>query len=151
MSVIQTNSRWWELWVWIRGSKRRIGKIHARGLCCRHKSIIGHVPLCHFWRVTRQSLFTQSQAQTSVLCPACCRLTTFQLWFSQLSFPSGFSTRHRAMLRALCCRLSASTRWDDKNLVDPASSHMLVSKIKPCMSQYKLLYGETANGSLKQL
>ena len=22
---------------------------------------------------------------------------------------------------------------------------MLVSKIKPCMSQYKLLYGETAN------
>ena len=28
---------------------------------------------------------------------------------------------------------------------------MLVSKIKPCMSQYKLPYGETANGSLKQL
>ena len=28
---------------------------------------------------------------------------------------------------------------------------MLVSKIKPCMSQYKLLNGETANGSLKQL
>ena len=38
-----------------------------------------------------------------------------------------------------------------RNLVDPASSHMLVSKIKPCMSQYKLLYSETANGSLKQL
>ena len=38
-----------------------------------------------------------------------------------------------------------------RNLVDPASSHMLVSKIKPCMSQYKLLYGEVANGSLKQL
>ena len=37
------------------------------------------------------------------------------------------------------------------NLVDPASSDMLVSKIKPCMSEYKLLYGETANGSLKQL
>ena len=36
-------------------------------------------------------------------------------------------------------------------LVDPASSHMLVSKIKPCMSQYKFLHGETANGSLKQL
>ena len=41
--------------------------------------------------------------------------------------------------------------WLVTNLVDPASSHMLVSKIKPCMSQYKLLYGETANGSLKQL
>ena len=36
-------------------------------------------------------------------------------------------------------------------LVDPASCHMLVSKIKPCMSKYKLLYGETADGSLKQL
>ena len=39
----------------------------------------------------------------------------------------------------------------ETHLVDPASSHMLVSKIKPCMSQSKLLYGETANGSLKQL
>ena len=37
-----------------------------------------------------------------------------------------------------------------RNLVDPASSHMLVSKIKPCMSKYKPLYGETANGSLNQ-
>ena len=36
-------------------------------------------------------------------------------------------------------------------LVDPASSHMLVSKIKPCMSKYKPLQGETANGSLDQL
>ena len=25
----------------------------------------------------------------------------------------------------------------DKNLVDPASSHTLVSKIKPCMCKYK--------------
>ena len=36
------------------------------------------------------------------------------------------------------------------NLVDPASSHMLVLKIKPCMSKYKHLYCETANGSLNQ-
>jgi hypothetical protein len=36
-------------------------------------------------------------------------------------------------------------------LVDPASNHMLVLKIKPCMSKYKHLYGETANGSLNQL
>ena len=28
----------------------------------------------------------------------------------------------------------------DSYLVDPASSHMLVSKIKPCMSKYKHLY-----------
>ena len=38
-----------------------------------------------------------------------------------------------------------------RNLVDPASSDMLVSKIKPCMSQYKLLHGKAANGSLQQL
>ena len=33
-------------------------------------------------------------------------------------------------------------------LVDPSSSHMLVSKIKPCMSKYNPLEGETAKGSL---
>ena len=36
------------------------------------------------------------------------------------------------------------TRVDDGSessyLVDPASSHMLVSKIKPCMSKYKQIY-----------
>ena len=40
---------------------------------------------------------------------------------------------------------------DTTYLVDPASSHMLVSKIKPCMSQYRPIHGETANGSLNQL
>ena len=39
------------------------------------------------------------------------------------------------------------TQGQDRYLVDSASSHMLVSKIKPCMSKYKQLYGETANGS----
>ena len=29
---------------------------------------------------------------------------------------------------------------NDSYLVDPASSHMLVSKIKPCMSKYERLY-----------
>ena len=31
----------------------------------------------------------------------------------------------------------ASCRYIKIHLVDPASSHMLVSKTKPCMSQYK--------------
>ena len=35
-------------------------------------------------------------------------------------------------------------------LVDPASSHMLVSKIKPCMSMFKQSKRETAHGSLQQ-
>ena len=46
--------------------------------------------------------------------------------------------------------LTAGIIWPARYLVDPASSHMLVSKIKPCMSKYKPLYGETADGSLKQ-
>ena len=40
---------------------------------------------------------------------------------------------------------------DDSYLVDSASSHMLVSKIKPCMSKYKQTQSETANGSLYKL
>jgi hypothetical protein len=37
---------------------------------------------------------------------------------------------------------SSVQSWSQSNvsyLVDPASSHMLVSKIKPCMSKYKLV------------
>ena len=34
----------------------------------------------------------------------------------------------------------SSVRLSSSYLVDPASSHMLVSKIKPCMSKYKHLY-----------
>jgi hypothetical protein len=48
-------------------------------------------------------------------------------------------------------RPQVSCRRQDSYLVDSASSHMLVSKIKPCMSKYKQLYRETANGSLNQL
>ena len=32
-----------------------------------------------------------------------------------------------------------SEAFEGSYLVDPASSHMLVSKIKPCMSKYKLI------------
>lgn len=55
----------------------------------------------------------------------------------------------------LCTSVTRSSRssrhgFDDaySYLVDPASSHMLVSKIKPCMSKHKLLHSEAANGSL---
>ena len=37
-----------------------------------------------------------------------------------------------------CCRgCITAPRHQDSYLVDSASSHMLVSKIKPCMSKYK--------------
>ena len=54
------------------------------------------------------------------------------------------------MCRIEDVKIVRAPKWAEK-LVDLASSHMLVSKIKPCMSQYKHLHGETANGSLKQL
>ena len=39
-------------------------------------------------------------------------------------------------LARLRCLFGAAV-LEDSNLVDPASSHMLVSKTKPCMSKYK--------------
>ena len=63
---------------------------------------------------------------------------------------SPFHLVHPGPLRGvLLVRFGA--RVHDSYLVDSASSHMLVSKIKPCMSKYKQLYRETANGSLNQL
>ena len=48
-----------------------------------------------------------------------------------------------ALLRLLTAGVSSWVASQDqiygRYLVDPASSHMLVSKIKPCMSKYKLL------------
>ena len=42
---------------------------------------------------------------------------------------------------ARSCRSSTVVRErTNSNLVDPASSHTLVSKIKPCMCKYKRLY-----------
>jgi hypothetical protein len=52
----------------------------------------------------------------------------------------------QAPRRPACRRGGAQD--DGSYLVDPASSHMLVSKIKPCMSKHKPLHGEAANGSL---
>ena len=60
--------------------------------------------------------------------------------------------RHSGDYELVCgCTCVAADLVIVRYLVDPASSHMLVPKIKPCMSKYKSLYGETANGSLYQL
>ena len=63
--------------------------------------------------------------------------------------PMPYGNARLRLLRGVSLRLRASGK--DSYLVDSASSHMLVSKIKPCMSKYKQLYRETANGSLNQL
>ena len=57
----------------------------------------------------------------------------------------------RSFARCCCCCfcfVAQGSVMYDSYLVDPASSHMLVSKIKPCMSKHKPLHGEAANGSL---
>ena len=51
------------------------------------------------------------------------------LWSEHLA---GAATFVSAVRRLVCLQKSY--------LVDPASSHMLVSKINPCMSKYKQLY-----------
>ena len=44
---------------------------------------------------------------------------------------------YRDLLITCVVKKGAAVDQYDRNLVDPASSHMLVSKIKPCMSKYK--------------
>lgn len=65
-------------------------------------------------------------------------------------FPSGSSFVEPNILGGLSRRASVSSgrrrrrprkptfRSKGSSLVDPASSHMLVSKLKPCKSQYRL-------------
>lgn len=49
--------------------------------------------------------------------------------------PDAAGAFHRC--RSMGCPIHSFGRCEDSYLVDPASSHMLVSKIKPCMSKYK--------------
>ena len=74
--------------------------------------------------------------RTHVLQPAPCAVGPFSCafeWVRRRCFP-------RAVVRSVALRVAR--RWPRGSagyLVDPASSHMLVSKIKPCMSKYKRL------------
>jgi hypothetical protein len=49
-----------------------------------------------------------------------------------------YMSEKEEMARTSVCAVESF--GDESYLVDPASSHMLVSKIKPCMSKYKHLY-----------
>ena len=92
--------------------------------------------------ISRQGLlFRFSVVHDSEVGCVCCVSTSASFLFVLCLFwrVVPFSGSHRL-----------NTYWNS-NLVDPASSHTLVSKIKPCMSKYKQLYSETANGSLYQL
>ena len=61
--------------------------------------------------------------------------TSKPLRFSIGYYHGQFWERH-VFICVVVGRVRAVVEYD-RNLVDPASSHMLVSKIKPCMSKYK--------------
>ena len=66
-------------------------------------------------------------------------------------FAAGSASRRLGSGRSAALASRSAPAGNDSYLVDPASSHMLVSKIKPCMSKYERFeYSETANGSLHQ-
>jgi hypothetical protein len=70
--------------------------------------------------------------------------TMLFLTYTPLPCFTAGSKRADCGLRCWSCFVHSRLRMlrdaiKDSYLVDPASSHMLVSKIKPCMSKYKLL------------
>ena len=62
------------------------------------------------------------------------RVASSRVYFRRDELTRRAGTREARQVHTLCSGLLAA----DNYLVDPASSHMLVSKIKPCMSKYKL-------------
>ena len=61
--------------------------------------------------------------------------------------PHGSVTQWR-ILSAPTCVFNSLFSIAESYLVDPASNHMHVSEINPCMSNFTLLHVSTANGSL---
>ena len=61
--------------------------------------------------------------------------------------PHGSITQWR-ILSAPTCAFIGLFSIAESYLVDPASNHMFVLEINPCMSKFTLFHGETANGSL---
>ena len=71
--------------------------------------------------------------------------------YENRSFLGVFSLNRDSTVKTDRMKLSTgSIKTNSTYLVDPASGHMLVSKIKPCMSMHKPINGEAANGSLQQ-
>ena len=123
--------------------------------------VLGRIPMVNLWG-SQCSALAGAGFEAQLLLWSSLRRTCFSVTFVSSALdariPSGVRVEsvHLWILFNLPANLSMPfwcwrLCWFGNNLVDPASSHMLVSKIKPCMSQCKLLYGETANGSLKQL
>lgn len=118
----------------------------------RGSAIVGGNPRCRNPRLSRAELAcaaeTRQYARTGKPRSRTKRVTGGVAWKEKKAgappLPLQPCKRERASVHEHCRQM-----WP--YLVDPASSHMLVSKIKPCMSKYILLHSETANGSLNQL
>ena len=120
--------------------------LHLRGACClvRRSKDPNALRRTTLWE-------TQWGQLNGLLVASCVRAVCPFKPGSPCVFP--FFVTLRLLSGGLpCARSLRRHAWvQDSYLVDSASSHMLVSKIKPCMSKYKQLYRETANGSLNQL
>ena len=66
---------------------------------------------------------------------------------ARLSRTSVATNRNLLVFGRFQLKISAET---SSKLVDSARSHMLVSKIKPCMCKFTLINSKTADGSLQQ-
>jgi hypothetical protein len=125
--------------------KRGPGNLRPRRPCVQlHTSLFRRrspVQAGRWRRLGYRKLGSGSRVHVSVARPCAWPVDLRQLVLSLL-----LRTPHRASVALFLFSLSLETRRkgesaaDDSYLVDPASSHMLVSKIKPCMSKCKSVY-----------
>ena len=132
----------------------RFGNTHERGSKVFLQFVfdvetgVGRVYLCHStWNDKGKLVQHRFQHQKRIVGIL---LTLFHECFQIFTDKHrGVSTLHQAVCLFLVNEQTAGSGtvvflqpfsacpWEDSNLVDSASSHTLVSKIKPCMSKYK--------------
>ena len=76
-----------------------------------------------------RSIFSRSLAPSQPRVASC--KMTWTMWRRRKATSCVTYSEHSTLFWVACVT-------EDSYLVDPASSHMLVSKIKPCMCKYKL-------------
>lgn len=138
--------------------RRTIGRLHPAAAPCdcffrersktrlleRHELVIGRLGIMHACPYVIREILGERRRFASII------LSTTDETKTGCSLP-----RAKANLRCrkemASCSVARASMLLNSILVDPASSHMLDSKIKPCTCQYNPTHGETADGSLDQL
>ena len=67
----------------------------------------------------------------------CCAAATLNMQLTTEGYIYGLITGRRVPLSTPPAPVDGARNLDDSNLVDPASSHMLASRVKPCMCKFK--------------